>query len=138
MNSEHPPLPWPHTLAMDRQCRPAPPVTVKPWQLLLSSLKCLPRREQAGVDELRVEPGPWRGPVCPWYRKSNSDSECLQQSKGLFAGCQARRTGSSCSKDPDSLMAFRQGFLKTVLGERVEGYINSLWTFWLVGCEVTG
>ena len=41
----------------------------------------------------------------------------LQQSQGLFAGHQARRMGSSCSKDLNSPMAFKQGFLKTVLGE---------------------
>ena len=78
-----------------------------------------------------------QGLVCPRWRKPNSDSGCLQQSKGLFAGCQARRTGNSCSKDPNSPMAFRQGFLKTVIGERVVGCVTSSWTlFWLVGNSV--
>lgn len=43
-------------------------------------------------------------------REPNSDSRCLQQSQGLFAGHQTRRRGCTCSKDPNSLTAFRQGF----------------------------
>ena len=34
---------------------------------------------------------------------------------------QARRTGSSCSKDPNSLMAFRGGFLKARWGRGLRG-----------------
>ena len=48
-----------------------------------------------------------QGLLCPQCRKPNSDSEYPQQSKSLFAGRQARRTGSSCSKDPNSPMAYR-------------------------------
>ena len=70
-----------------------------------------------------------QGLVCPWHRKPNSDSRCLRQSKGLFAGRQASRMGSLCSKDPNSRMAFRQGFLKTVLEERVVGCVISSCTF---------
>ena len=35
-------------------------------------------------------------------------------------------------------MAFRQGFLRTMLGEKVSGYMISSRPFWLVGGEVTG
>ena len=47
-------------------------------------------------------------------------SECLQQNKSLLAGCQAKRTDSSCSKELNSLVAFRQGCLNMVLGERIK------------------
>ena len=79
------------------------------------------------------------GLMCPRYRKSNYDSGCLQQSRGLFVGCQARGMGSSCSKDLNSSLAFRQGFSKTVLGETVVGCLLSLVTFpWWAGDEVIG
>ena len=43
---------------------------------------------------------------------------------------QARRMGSSCSKDLNPLMAFREGFLKaTLLGLKVVGCMISSWTF---------
>ena len=55
----------------------------------------------------------------------------------LFTGHQARRTGSSCSKHLNSLMAFREGFLKSTLGVRIMGCVISSWTFfWLVGGEI--
>ena len=47
---------------------------------------------------------------CLRCRKPDSDNGCLQQSKRLLVGGQARRTSSSCSKDPKSLMAFSKGF----------------------------
>ena len=61
-------------------------------------------------------------------------SECLQQNESLLSGCQARRTDSSCSKELNSLVAFRQGCLNTVLGERTKGCIISFETSsdWLV------
>ena len=43
--------------------------------------------------------------VCPQNRKPNSESKSLQQSRGLFAGCQARRKESSCSEELNSLLA---------------------------------
>lgn len=49
-------------------------------------------------------------------------------------GGQARRMGSSCSKDLNSLMVFGQGFLKT---KWVARCMISLGTsFWLVGSEI--
>ena len=36
-----------------------------------------------------------------------------------FVQCQARKMGGSCSKDPNSLMAFRKVFLKTIFWLRV-------------------
>ena len=53
----------------------------------------------------------------------------------IYCRHQARRTGSSCSKDPNSLMAFREGFLKATFGVRAAGCMT---VFWLVGSEVTG
>ena len=53
----------------------------------------------------------------------------------LCAGHQTRNTGSSCSKDPNSLMTFRESFLKATFGVRAEGCMTF---FWLVGGEVTG
>ena len=52
-------------------------------------------------------------------------SKCLQQNKSLLAGCQARRTDGSCSKDLNSLVAFRQGCLNMGLGERIKGCVIS-------------
>ena len=72
---------------------------------------------------------PGKGSCAHGIGKSNSDGGCLHQSKGLFAGCQARGMGSSCSKDLNSLLALRQGLSKTVLGERVVGCLLSLGTF---------
>ena len=80
---------------------------------------------------------------------SKSSCACSAESQTLTVGvfskvrvycrCQARRKGSSCSKDPNSPMASRQGFLKTGLGKRVGGCMISSWSFfWLVGGEVTG
>ena len=37
----------------------------------------------------------------------------VKESAEIIAGRQARRMGLSCSKDPNSSMAFRKGFLKT-------------------------
>ena len=52
---------------------------------------------------------------------------------------QARRMGSSGSKDLNSLVASRKGFLKTVWRESVLGYVISLSTvLWLVNNEVVG
>ena len=45
----------------------------------------------------------------------------VKQSTAFIAGHQARRTGSSCSKDPKSLMAFREGVLKAVWGRGLRG-----------------
>ena len=47
---------------------------------------------------------------------------------------QVRRMGNFRSKDSDSPMAFRKGFLKTVLEEIVERRLISSWIFfnWLV------
>ena len=47
----------------------------------------------------------------------------------FIAGCQARRMGSLCSKDPNSPAAFREGLLKTegeVTGWAISSY-NSDW-----------
>ena len=63
---------------------------------------------------------------------------CLQvvvkESTTFTEGHQARRTGSSCSKDPDSLMAFREGFLKATFEVRFAGCVIFSW---LVGGKVT-
>ena len=56
------------------------------------------------------------GLMRPLNRKPKSDSRHLQQSKGWFAVRQTRRTGSSCSKELNSQMTFKQEFLETVLG----------------------
>ena len=77
---------------------------------------CLPNAQQSQSTDPRL-----------WWKKSQR----------LFQG-QARRIGSSCSKDLNSLMVFKEGFLKAALGVRVVGCLISLWTFfWLVGAEVT-
>ena len=57
----------------------------------------------------------------------------------FIAGHQARNIGSSCSKDLNSLLAFREGFLQATLGVWVVRCLIRLWTFfWLAGGEVTG
>ena len=56
----------------------------------------------------------------------------LSCGEGKYAGCQARRMGSSCSKSPNSPMDFRERFLKAAFG------VSSWWTFfWLAGDEIT-
>ena len=52
--------------------------------------------------------------------------------KGLLQG-QARRTGGSYLKDLNSLMGFREEFLKATFGVRAAGCMTF---FWLVGSEV--
>lgn len=59
----------------------------------------------------------------------------VKESTVLTAECHARRTGSWCSKDTNSPMAFRKGFLKAILGVRVTAH---RFFFWLVGAEITG
>ena len=49
--------------------------------------------------------------------------------------CPARSRGSSCSKDLNSFMVFRGGFLKAKFGVKVTGFQTF---FWLVGGKVTG
>ena len=54
---------------------------------------------------------------------------CLQRNFISFRD-QASRMGGSHSKTPDSLMAFKQVFLKTVLGEKVIMILDQhSWTF---------
>ena len=50
----------------------------------------------------------------------------------IYCRHQARRMGSSCSKDLNSMMAFREGFLKTVEGEGC-GMHNQLKDILLIG-----
>lgn len=40
----------------------------------------------------------------------------MKESIAFIEGCQARRMGSSCSKDLNSLMTCREGFLKVTFG----------------------
>ena len=47
---------------------------------------------------------------------------------------QVRRTGTSCSKDLNSLLVFREAFLKTTFGMMTAEFVTF---FWLVGGEVT-
>jgi len=62
----------------------------------------------------------------------------VKESTALVTWHQAR-TGNSSSKDQNSLMAFRQGFLKATLELRIAECVISLWTsFQLVDDEVTG
>ena len=44
----------------------------------------------------------------------------------VYGRHQARITGSSCSKDPNSQMAFRKGILKAVGREEAAEYVISL------------
>ena len=57
--------------------------------------------------------------------------------KGLLQGPN-KENGWLTLKRPGLPMTFRQGFLKTELGERILGYMMRSWTFWLVGGEVQG
>ena len=54
----------------------------------------------------------------------------IKEIKVFISGCQARRMGSSCSKDLNSLMAFREGFLKATFRVRVAAH--GLSSDWLV------
>ena len=47
----------------------------------------------------------------------------------VYCRCQARRMGSSCSKDLNSPVAFGEGLLKATLGVRVVACMISLRTF---------
>ena len=61
----------------------------------------------------------------PPTMKQNQSTDCLmkkQFSREPIAGIQSRKTGSSCSKDPDSQMAFRGGFIKATFAVRVAVY----------------
>ena len=63
----------------------------------------------------------------------------VKGSTANISGCQARRTGNSCSEYLNFLMAFREWFLKATLGVRVAGcVISSTTLFYLVGGKVTG
>ena len=63
----------------------------------------------------------------------------VKESIAFIAGHQARTTGSSCSEDPNSQMAFREGFLKTLWGRGVTGCPISLYAIlWLFDGEATG
>ena len=61
----------------------------------------------------------WPNPSLVCEAKRTTTLE-LGEEKGLLQGW-ARRTGSSCAKVPDSLMAFREGFLKATFGVRMTG-----------------
>ena len=50
-----------------------------------------------------------------WGRKAQT---------AFITGYQARRMGSSCLKDPYSLLAFDEGLLKATFGVRVVGGMN--------------
>lgn len=62
----------------------------------------------------------WR----PWWRRN---VPCLWQ-----GWCQARRMGSSCSEDSNSLMAFREWFLKATFKLRIvaSGFSFDWWVVW--------
>lgn len=68
-----------------------------------------------------------RKPICwlvLWWRKVLC----------LFVGYQTKRRDSLCSKDLNSLMTFRVGFLKATFAVRAA---ESMTFFWLVGVEIT-
>ena len=58
---------------------------------------------------------------------------CSERKYSVYCRHHARRTSSSNSNDLNSLMAFREGFLKTTLRVRVVAC-----GLWLVGGEATG
>ena len=60
--------------------------------------------------------------------------QSLEQRK-MYCKGQARRMGGSCSKDPNSLMAFREEFSWAKFGVKAVGCVIF---FWLVGGEATG
>ena len=72
--------------------------------------------------------------VCLTHSEAKQPKSQRLEQKGLLRG-QAKRTGGWCSKNPNSLMAFREDFLKAKFGVRAAGRVTF---FWLVGGEVTG
>ena len=58
----------------------------------------------------------------------------VRESTACIAWCQARIKGSSCSKDKNSLVAFKEEFLKVTFGVRVAGDVTF---FSLAADEVT-
>lgn len=69
------------------------------------------------------------GLLSPAAQQSQSTDTRLQRKvQRLFAGCQARKKGNSCSKEPNSLMTFRKCLLRTAFGMRVDGlFLIGLW-----------
>ena len=57
-----------------------------------------------------------------WTAKPICWLQVVTKDYSMYCRRQARRMGSSCSKDPDSLIAFRKGFLKATVGMRIAAY----------------
>ena len=71
-----------------------------------------------------------------WNDLAAAAAAVVKQSAIYIAGHQARRPGSYCLKDPDSLKAFTGRFLSIGLGRRVVGCVVILRTFfWSVRGE---
>ena len=66
-------------------------------------------------------------PIC-WH-------QVVVEGTAFIARYQAWRVGSLRSRDPNSPMAFREGFFKATFGVRA---VRCIIFFWLVGAEVTG
>ena len=92
----------------------------KPWQLSLiySTLHMLPNQI-------------W---VCFLYKAKSPDTRLWWRKVTFIVAHQARRTGISCSKDPNSLMALREGTFKAVWGSGLQGVWSAHVPFldWLV------
>ena len=59
--------------------------------------------------------------VCPVHNEAKKTKTLgFGAEKGLLQG-QARRTGGSCSKNPNSLMVFREEFLNVIFRLRAAG-----------------
>ena len=61
--------------------------------------------------------------VCLTHSEAKQPKSQRLEQKGLLRG-QAKRTGGWCSKNPNSLMAFREDFLKAKFGVRAAGRVT--------------
>ena len=73
--------------------------------------------------------------MCPTHSKANQIEMSEFGARKVYFMSQARRMGSSCSKDANSLMVFKEEFLK-------ENFVNVGWGvcdfLLMVGGEITG
>ena len=77
--------------------------------------------------------------LCAWYTVRPNNQTLVFGAERSLPQDQERGMSSLCSKDPNSLVTLRQGFLKPILWVRVIGcLISSRTFFWLVGGKVTG
>ena len=80
----------------------------------------------------------WTQFTCPWCTVRSNWNTGVWSRERFAARTKQGEQAVHAQMVWTTWMAFRQGFVRTMLGEKVSGYMISSRPFWLVGGEITG